>query len=132
DFFIPITTREDFNEDQLTVRIEGAIHDVRPKEEYFELWTMERARVARELKRFSEARYVELVDERRQRQAKRRDLTLSLQAAARQTKIADSTILDFRVPTPKEAMAGLPERNQFVFDMALRSTPTRPEMAIDF
>jgi hypothetical protein len=93
-----------------------------PRESLFQLWSSERRRVTHNLDRFSEERYARFVDTRRSSRSSKSRLLTKLKFEI--TDGADFSIIEqYEVRSPKEALAGLPERNKFLFDFGIEFLP---------
>jgi hypothetical protein len=116
--------------EEVVFRLRQTISETRPRDQLFPLWRSERIRVSENLSRFSEERYASFVDQSkiaiRAKAAVLREVKAALGAspALRMTE-------RFRVRSPKEALAGLAERNRFVFDIGVESSPEEEITPLD-
>jgi hypothetical protein len=102
----------------------GRMTEAEPKADLFQLWRLERERVTRNVVRFDEQKYIEFVDERMRSETTKAALIREMEDTL-MTEPGIEAIEQFPVRSPKEALAGLPERNVFRFDFGLRAP--RPE-----
>ena len=101
-------------------RMNQQLENAAPRDDLFDLWRLEGERVRVNAARFDEQKYVEFVDERIRPRVKKELLIRDMQEILR-TEPSVEPIEDFPVRSPKEALAGLPERNVFRFDFGLPS-----------
>lgn len=101
-----------------------------PRESLFQLWRSERTRVTHNLAKFSEERYAPFVDIQRSSHSSKSHILRELKS-----KFADepdlSIIERYEVRSPKEALAGLPERNKFLFDFGVEFLPVERTRPVD-
>jgi hypothetical protein len=132
DIFLPIRDEGDLSVDSLPNRVRRTGGNAAAKERFFDLWQLEKQRSAEHSRRFSEETYAQFVDERQVPTATRDELIESFRNTADGPGLGGLVRYHYRVRTPKEPLAGLPERNRFVFDIAIsRDWQRDPVKAID-
>jgi hypothetical protein len=109
-----------------------ALSQAEPRNNLFRLWALERERVAANSAKFSEQKYVEFINQK----ARPRTTKAALMNEMQQTLINEpalEAVSEFRVTSPKDALAGLAERHFFNFDFGLRPRHRdEPPRVIDF
>ena len=90
-----------------------------PRSNLFEFWRLERQRVSNNLENFAEDRYAQFVDERRRSRWRQQHVVQAFAELIGRTALSRRIRYDVPVPTPKEAVAGLPSRSRFHFDFAI-------------
>lgn len=107
------------------------IASTQPRHELFELWRLERRRIALNLSTFTEQRYASFVDLKASRGADK--VNLVRQATKRLQDGKDFQVHDkYIVRSPKETLAGLPERNRFIFDLGVERLSSGQTVPVDF
>lgn len=104
---------------QARVPLIKRISEAKPKPDLFQLWRLERERVMANTVRFDEQEYVEFVNEQIRPNKSKSALIREAKETLRTEPSVEATE-QFPVRSPKEALAGLPERNVFRFDFGLR------------
>jgi hypothetical protein len=101
-----------------------------PRQNLSQLWRSERARISRNLAEFSEERYTSFVDTGLSSRFSKSRIIRELKAQSMDE--FDLSITErYEVRSPKEALAGLPERNKFLFDFGVESIPTGRTRPVD-
>ena len=116
------------NQSALVNSIAEIVASSRPRADLFRLWRLERQRVTTNLHNFNEERYARFANERNISQLKKKAALREVRAILSQNQ--DVTLLErYKVRSPKEPLAGLPERNRFEFDLGIKRSSvgrTRP------
>ena len=95
------------------------VASARAREGLFRLWRLEHQRVAQNLIRFSEKRYAPFAHERAVQRAEKPQVLRDLKAFLHhETNLRIHE--RYTVRSPKEPLAGLPERNRFQFDLGVQ------------
>lgn len=103
-------------------RLVDHIFDAHVRDALFQLWELERRRVTENLEQFSEEKYPRFVDQNNRLARKKSTLMRELEASFDEPDL--KTTRRYQVRSPKEPLAGLPERNRFQFDFGVEFLPT--------
>jgi hypothetical protein len=114
---------------QAGVQLTKRIAEAEPKSDLFQLWRLERERVTANTARFDEQEYVEFVNERIRPNKSKAALIREAEETLR-TEPGVEMMEQFPVRSPKETLAGLPERNVFRFDFGLRMPQIEPRTRV--
>jgi len=109
-------------------KIMSEVVNARPRENLFGLWHMERNRVAINLRDFNEEKFSIFLAESIPTRSKK-DLAAEIESVIDREQLFQR-IPHYRLRSPKEALAGLPEKNRLRFDLGLQ-LPTGETLPVE-